>query len=47
MSKNNKKIGFDDLNGTLKTLVVLGWIYTALFAVFFMIGFMEGIMGVY
>ncbi len=40
-----KKIEFKDLSGWLKTLVVLGWIYTAIFAVAFLVGFIEGITG--
>lgn len=39
-----KKIGFKDLNGSLKTLVVFGWVMAVLFAIGFLIGFIEGLL---
>lgn len=40
----DKKIGFGDLNGSLKTLVIFGWIMAGLFGVAFLIGFLEGLL---
>jgi len=42
----NKQIGFKDLSGWLKTLVVLGWIQVIITAFAFFIGFVIGVMGV-
>lgn len=41
-----KRIGFNDLNGSLKVLVVFGWIMAGLFTVGFLIGFVEGLFSV-
>lgn len=39
-------VTFNDLSGALQTLVVIGWIGVAFFAIAFMTGFIMGIMGV-
>lgn len=39
------KIGFDDLNTSLKVLVVLGWIMAALWMLGFLVGFVIGVIG--
>ena len=41
---NMEKIGFKNLNGWLKTLVILGWIYTAIFGISFLVGFIQELL---
>ena len=38
-----EKIKFNDLSGWLKALVIISWGYTALFAVAFLVGFIQAI----
>ena len=40
-----KKITYKDLSGSLKTLVVLGWILVGIYALSFLFGFIAGFMG--
>ena len=39
----DKKIGFNELSGWLKTIVILGWIYAGLMVLAFLFGFMSGL----
>jgi hypothetical protein len=39
-----KKITFKDLSGSLKTLVVIGWILVGIYVLFIIAGFTAGIL---
>ena len=40
----NKKIGYSDLSGALKTLVVLTWIVIGMYLFAFLVGFVGGML---
>ncbi len=42
--KEEKRIGFKDLTGSLKTLVVFGWICVGVFVLSFGVGFIQGLL---
>lgn len=41
-----EKISFKDLNGWLKTIVVISWIIAIIYGLVFLIGFFQGLLGI-